>query len=213
MPPLTIENFEINKLRAKAPEIKKGGNITYYAIPIEYEDGESLLKIEGNFRMFKHTSENGTSYSLAISVNDENEEFFSKLENTIAELACEWKTKFPKLRSLTPSDLKLVKTNADGKYRNLYARIYTNKSGEVNCNLSECKKVKGVYKRKRISIDDLVDESFKGSCVLKVYRVYVRSSKMITLSVQEIMVTDMAAKKLYFDEYEEVASDESSSKD
>ena len=34
---------------------------------------------------------------------------------------------------------------------------------------------------------------------------------MITLSVQEIMVTDMDARKSYFDEYEEVASDESSS--
>ena len=27
--PLTIENFEIDKLRAKGPEIKKGGNIIY----------------------------------------------------------------------------------------------------------------------------------------------------------------------------------------
>ena len=163
--------------------------------------------------MFKHMSENGTSYSLAISVNDENEEFFSKLENTIAELACEWKTKFPRLRSLTLSDLKLVKTNADGKYRNLYARIYTNKSGKVNCNLSEHKKVKGVHKRQRISIDDLVDESFKGSFVLKGYRMLVRSSKTLTLSVQEIMVTDIDTRKSYFDEYEEVASDESSSED
>ena len=66
--------------------------------------------------MFKHTSENGTSYSLAISVHDENEEFFSTLEDTIgiAELGCEGKTKFSKIRSLKPSDSKLVKTNADG---------------------------------------------------------------------------------------------------
>ena len=154
MPPLTIENFEINKLRAKAPKIKKGGNLTYYAIPIEYEDGEPPLKIDDNFRMFKHTSENGTSYSLAISVNNENEEFFSKLEDTISELACEWKTKFSKIRSLKPSDLKLIKTNVDSKYRDVYARIYTNKYGKVNCSLSERKKVNGVYKRKRISIDD-----------------------------------------------------------
>ena len=37
--PLMIENFKMNKLRAKAPEIKKGENVTYYVIPIEYEDG------------------------------------------------------------------------------------------------------------------------------------------------------------------------------
>ena len=41
--------------------------------------------------MFKHTSENGTSYSLAISIDDENEDFFSKLEDTIAELVASGK--------------------------------------------------------------------------------------------------------------------------
>ena len=52
----------------------------------------------------------------------------------------------------------------------------------------------------------MVDESFKGSCVLKVYQVYVGSSKMVTLSVEEIMVTDLTTKKSYFDEYEEIES-------
>ena len=149
VPPLTIKNFGINKLRAKPSEIKKGRNVTYYAIPIEYKDGEPLLKIEGNFRVFKRTNVNGTSYSLAISVNDENEELFSKLGDTIAELACKWKTKFSKIKSLKRSDLKLIKTNANGKYKNVYARIYTNKSEKLNCNLSERKKVKGVYKKKK----------------------------------------------------------------
>ena len=48
--PLTIDNFEFDKLRAKSPEAKKGGNVTYYSIPFEYEDGKPLLKVEGNFR-------------------------------------------------------------------------------------------------------------------------------------------------------------------
>ena len=52
--PLTIDNFEFEKLKTKSPEAKKGGNITYYSIPFEYEDRKSLLKTEGNFRLFKH---------------------------------------------------------------------------------------------------------------------------------------------------------------
>ena len=35
---------------------------------------------------------------------------------------------------------------------------------------------------------------------------YIGSSKTITLSVEEIMVTDMDAKKSYFNEYEEMNS-------
>ena len=210
--PLTIENFEIHKLRAKAPESKKSGNVTYFAIPIEYEDGEPLIKLEGNFRVMKHENTDGINYSLAISIDDENEEFFSELGQTIAELACEWKTKiFSRLKHLKPSDLELVKSTSNGKYKNVYAKIYANKSGKVNCKLSERMKVHGIYKKKRIGIDDLVDESFKGSCLLRVYRAYVGSSKMITLSVEEYMVTDMATKKSYFDECEEIKSDESSS--
>ena len=53
----------------------------------------------------------------------------------MAELAYEQKGKIPK--SFKPSDLDLVKTTASGKYKNVYARIYTSKFGKVNCNLSE----------------------------------------------------------------------------
>ena len=61
-------------------------------------------KIEGNFRVFKHVN-NG--YSLAVSIDDKNEEFFSELGQKIATLACENKGKTTKLKSLKPSDLEL----------------------------------------------------------------------------------------------------------
>ena len=202
--PLTIDNFEFDKLRAKSPDTKKGENVTYYSVPFKYEDRKSLLKVEGNFRLFKHEKKEGISYSLAIGIDDENEEFFTKLGERMAELAYEQKGKIPK--SFKPSDLELVKIAANGKYKNVYARIYTSKSGKVNCNLSERKDINGVYKRKRIDVNELADESFKGSCVLRIYRVYIGSSKTITLSVEEVMVTDLTTKKSYFDEYEEIES-------
>ena len=63
-----------------------------------------------------------------------------------------------------------------------YARIYMSGSGRVTCKLSERKKVKGVFKKRKLKIGDLVDESFKGSCIIKVYQVYAGTSKTITLS-------------------------------
>ena len=122
----------------------------------------------------------------------------------MAELTYEQKCKIPK--AFKPSDLELVKAAVNGKYKNVYARIYTSKSGKVNCNLSECKEVNGVYKRKRTDVNELVDESFKGSCILRIYRVYIGLSKTITLSVEEVMVTDLTTKNSYFDEYEEIES-------
>ena len=100
-----------------------------------------------------------------------------------------------------PSDLELVKTTGNGKYKNVYAKIYTSKSGKVNCNLSERKEIDSVYKRKKIDVNELINEPFKGPCVIRIYRVYVETSKTIALSVEEIMVTDLFAKKSYFDEF------------
>ena len=168
--PLTIENFEFDKLRAKTPESKKSGNVTYFAIPFKYDEVDPLMKIEGNFRVIKHVNAGRVNYWLAISIDDKSEEFFSELGRKIATLACEKKTKFSKLKSLKPSDLELIKTTDNGKYKNVYGRIYTNKStGKVSCRLSERKKVKDVFKRREIKIDDLIETSFKGSCILKVF--------------------------------------------
>ena len=73
--PLTIENFDFEKLRAKTFESKKSGVFTYFAIPCDYAVGEPLMKIEGNFRVFKHVNAGRVNYSLEISINDENEKF------------------------------------------------------------------------------------------------------------------------------------------
>ena len=85
--PLTIENFDFEKLRAKAFESKKSGDFTYFLIPFDYDGKDPLMKIEGNFRVFKHVNAGRVNYSLAVSVNDEDGEFFDKLDCTIATLA------------------------------------------------------------------------------------------------------------------------------
>ena len=77
--PLTTEKFYFEKLKAKAFESKKSGVFTYFAIPFDYDGEDPLIKMEGNFTVFKHVNA-GRVNSLAISVNDENEEFFSELE-------------------------------------------------------------------------------------------------------------------------------------
>ena len=51
--------------------------------------GDPIIKIHGNFRVFKHVNNGRVNYSLAISIDDENEEFFSELGQKIAKLACE----------------------------------------------------------------------------------------------------------------------------
>ena len=63
--------------------------------------GDPIIKIEGNFRVFKHVNNGRVNYSLAISINDENEEFFSELGHKIATLACETMAKLQNLNPLS----------------------------------------------------------------------------------------------------------------
>ena len=79
--PLTIGNFEFVSLRAKAPEIKSGGEHNYSSIPFEYKDDKALIKINGSFRVFDHNK--SSSYFLGIRLDDENEGFFEDLEKRI----------------------------------------------------------------------------------------------------------------------------------
>ena len=95
--PLTIETFEFEKLRAKAPEMIMGGEHNYYSIPFEYEENKALIRIHGNFKVFKHKK--SSSYSLGIRVNDENEAFFESLGERIAKISCNFKT-YPKLNPI-----------------------------------------------------------------------------------------------------------------
>ena len=154
--PLAIDNFEFEKLRAKPFKSKKSAVFNYFAIPFDYDGGDPLIKIEGNFRVFRHVNAGRVNYSMANSINDKNKEFFSELGHKIAKLAYENRGYTPKLKSLKPSDLELIKTSRNGKYKNVYVRIYTSSSRRVMCEMSELQE----SMRRKLKIGDLVDETF-----------------------------------------------------
>ena len=49
-----------------------------------------------------------------------------------------------------------------------------------------------------IGIEELVDEKFEGSCILKIYQAYIGSCKSISLSVEEILAGKIGITESYF---------------
>ena len=47
-------------------------------------------------------------------------------------------------------------------------------------------------------MEELVDENFEGSCILKLYHAYLESTKSITLLVEEILIKEMNTMESYF---------------
>ena len=59
-----------------------------------------------------------------------------------------------------------------------------------------------------MEIDELVDENFRGSCILKVYQAYIGSSKSISLSVEKILVREVDRKESYFTDESDESDEE-----
>ena len=103
-------------------------------------------------------------------------------------------------KKLKPEDFDLVKDNKSG--RSVYAKIYSRKSGKAKCRISL-----GSTKN-TINLDELVDENFEGSCILKLYHAYLGSTKSITLSVEEIFIREMSSIESYFSESDTKSDEE-----
>ena len=75
---------------------------------------------------------------------------------------------------LSPDSFELVKSGKHGQ--NVYAKIYTRASGKAKCKVSGL--VEESKKRVSIPLEELIDKSFEGSCILKLYQTYVGSNEV-----------------------------------
>ena len=198
MKPLTIDSFKTNNIKAVTSDLKSVDDFNYTSVKFKY-DGDKMppLKIDGSFRIFKFKNSKGTIYSLSINCDESLEEFFNELREVIANETCKL---VPRVngKKLSPDSFELVKSGKHGQ--NVYAKIYTRTSGKAKCKVSEL--VDNSQKRVPISLEELIDESFEGSCILRSYQAYVGSTKSISLSVEEILVTSRETSSSYFDDEE-----------
>ena len=185
---LTKETFKPDMIKATTWEQKKAGEINYTSVKFEYAGGKiPPLRIDGKFRLFRLKNPRGDIYSLSIRCNKENEAFFERLCDVVANKSCRL---VPKVngKKLKPEDFELIKDNKVG--RSVYAKIYLRKSGKAKCRISLSSP------KNTIPIEELVDDNFEGSCILKLYHAYLGSTRSITLSVEEILVKEMNAMEL-----------------
>ena len=199
MKPLTIDSFKPEKIKAVGSDQKSFDDFNYTSVKFEY-DGDKIppLRIDGSFRIFKFKNSKGPVYSLSINCDESLEEFFNELREVIANETCRL---VPKVNGekLNPDSFELVKSGKHGQ--NVYAKIYTRASGKAKFKISEL--VNKSRKRVPIPLEELIYQSFEGSCILKLYQAYVGSTKSISLSVEEILVTNRETSSSYFDDEED----------
>ena len=197
MKPLTIDSFEPEKIRAISVN-----DFNYTSVRFEY-NGEAVppLRIDGSFRLFRHKNSKGPIYSLSINCDEALEEFFESLQEVIANETCRL---VPRVngKKLSPDSFDFIKSSKHGQ--NVYAKIYTKTSGRAKCKVSGLVEMAD-KSRKRVLLpsEELIDESFEGSGILRLYHAYVGSTRSISQSVEEIVVSDRETSSSYFDDEED----------
>ena len=195
---LMIEMFKTDKITAISVDDKSSGGSSYKSVKFAYDGGEvPPIRIDGDFRLFRFRNKNSYTYSLSIACDPTNESFFRKLYEVIARESC----KILKDESIKPEDFKLIRDNRSG--RSVYAKIYSKKSGKVKCRISQ-----GSYKNV-IKVEELVDEVFEGSYILRIYQAYVGSCKSISLSIEEILAKKIGITESYFADESDESDEES----
>ena len=126
------------------------------------------IHIDGNFKLFRFGKKRGDTYSLSITCDTSNEWFFRELCKVISKESC----KLVCRPICKPEDFELVKNNKSGQ--SIYAKVYTKNSEKVKCRISLGSS------QNVIRVEELVDENFKGSCVIKIHQVYIGSVKSIS---------------------------------
>ena len=81
-------------------------------------------------------------------------------------------------------------------------KIYSRKSGKPKCRISLGSS------HNAIPIEELVDENFEGSCILKLYHAYLGSTRSITLSIEEILVKEISTAASYFNDSDSEESED-----
>ena len=98
MEPLTIENFDISDSFILDPYAGRYGLTLAKFISFGTKKSLPPIRIDGEFKVFINRNGKNKSFSLAISVDESNEEFFKKLEFSLAGLAS---------AALPPANLKI----------------------------------------------------------------------------------------------------------
>ena len=116
------------------------------------------IHIDGNFKLFRFRNKCGDTNLLLITCDTSNEFFFREICKVISKKTCKLVSK----SICKKEDFELVKKTKSGQ--SVYAKVYTKKSGKVKCRISLGSS------QNVIGVEELVDENFKGSCIIKIYQ-------------------------------------------
>ena len=203
------ETISIPDCHLGSPVKRSTGKLSFCLVPCLNNDNKLQVKLKTKFKVFAHQED---SFSLGITIPEEQLDFFTQLESHLNSAAKKMK---PEIAKIGPSfarfqegDFTLVKTDKSEQEK-IYAKIYPSKipATDFSCRFWELcepcypggKKTKQPILRQK----DLINMPLRGQVVFSIKHLFCGNVKAITCIVDEVLVEEMVQAQSAFDDYED----------
>ena len=202
------ETISIPDCTLDTPVKRSSGKISFCLIPCLNNDKKLQVKLKTKFKIFAHQED---SFSLGITIPEEQLDFFIQLESHLNSAAKKMKPEISKLGQsfarFQEGDFTLVKTDKSEQEK-IYAKIYPSKipTTDFSCRFWElCEPCPGGKKTKQLILrqKDLINMPLRGQVVFSIKHLFCGNVKAITCIVDEVLVEEMVQAQSAFDEYED----------
>ena len=205
------ETISIPDCHLGSPVKRTTGKISFCLIPCHNNDNKLQVKLKTKFKVFAHED----SFSLGITIPEEQLDFFTQLESHLNSAAKKMKSEISKLGQsfarFQEGDFILVKTDKSEQEK-IYAKIYPSKipTTDFSCRFWELCESSGEKKTKQpiLRQKELVNIPLRGQVVFSIKHLFCGNVKAITCIVDEVLVEEMVQPQSAFDEYEDKHEEE-----
>ena len=211
------ETISISDCHLDTPVKRSSGKISFCLIPCLNNDKKLQVKLKTKFKIYSHQggAANEDSFSLGITIPEEQLDFFKDLEQHLNTAAMSMKKEIAKIGPFArfqEGDFTLVKTDKSEQEK-IYAKIYPSKipTTDFSCrfwelcessgeNAASCKKK---TKQPILRQKEFVNMPLRGQVVFSIKHLFCGNVKAITCIVDEVLVEEIVQSQSAFDDYED----------
>ena len=175
---LTGKDVVIENISLGGTEEKTSGKFNYCMTQVLYDDKPFVIRERGKMKIF---SFNKKTFSVGLSIDEKNQDYFEKIEEKISNL-------------YDDLEIKLIKPTND--YLKIYAKLYA-----ANGNIYTPFRIVENGKKKSIDPKDFIGIPFQGQIALKIAKIYDGSCVSLICEAKEVLIEDVFTPPSVFDEY------------
>ena len=182
---LTGKNVLIENISFGETEEKRYGKYDYLMTQVLYDVKPFVIIESGRMKIF---SFNKKTFSVGLAIDEENRDYFQKIEKRFSDL-------------YDDLEINLIKTTHD--HSKIYVKLFA-ANGKIHTPIRLVEN----GKKKLIEPQEYIGVSFSGRIALKISKIYDGSCVSLICEAKEVLIEKVFLQPSVFDEYSDEDEDE-----